>query len=56
MGLSAVNLVLTKLVFRTMLIRNAYSRAEFEEMLAQTAFSHTEISGDGMGFEITMRK
>jgi len=56
MGLSTVNRILTKLAFRTMLIRNAYSRAEFDQMLAQTAFSHTEISGDGMGFEITMRK
>lgn len=56
MGLSAVNRILTKLAFRTMLIRNAYSRPEFEQMLAQTAFSHVEISGDGMGFEITMKK
>lgn len=56
MGLSVVNRVITKLVFRTMLIRNAYSRTEFEQMLAQTAFSHTEIFADGMGFEITMRK
>ena len=56
MGLSAVNRVLTKVVFRTFLIRSAYSRAEFEQMLAQTAFSHVEISGDGLGFEITMTK
>lgn len=56
MGLSTVNRVLTKVVFRTVLIRNAYSRAEFEQMLAQTAFSHVEISGDGMGFEIAMTK
>lgn len=56
MGLSAVNKVVTKLVFRTFLIRSAYSRAEFEHMLAQTAFSHVEISGDGFGFEITMTK
>jgi ubiquinone/menaquinone biosynthesis C-methylase UbiE len=56
MGLSTVNRVLTKLAFKTMLIRSAYSRAEFEQMLAQTAFSKTEISGDGFGFEITMTK
>lgn len=56
MGLSTVNRVITKLVFRTMLIRNAYSRGEFEQMLAQTAFSRVEISADGMGFEITMTK
>ncbi|HEY2466360.1 MAG TPA: class I SAM-dependent methyltransferase [Terracidiphilus sp.] len=56
MGLSTVNRVLTKLAFRTMLIRNAYSRTEFEQMLGQTAFSHVEIAGDGFGFEITMKK
>lgn len=56
MGLSAVNRILTKVVFRTFLIRSAYSRAEFEQMLAQTAFSRVEISGDGLGFEITMTK
>ena len=56
MGLSTVNRVLTKLAFRTMLIRNAYSRAEFEQMLSQTAFSHVDISGDGLGFEISMTK
>lgn len=56
MGLSTLNRLVTKLVFRTMLIRSAYSRTEFEHMLAQTAFSHVEISGDGIGFEIMMRK
>ena len=56
MGLSTVNRLLTKVVFRTFLIRNAYSRVEFEQMLAQTAFSRVEIYGDGMGFEITMTK
>jgi hypothetical protein len=56
MGLSTVNRLLTKLVFRTTLIRNAYSRSEFEQMLAQTAFSRTQIAGEGLGFEITMTK
>ena len=56
MGLSPVNRLLTKVVFRTFLIRTAYSRAEFEAMLNQTAFSRVEISGDGLGFEITMTK
>ena len=56
MGLSTVNRVLTRLAFKTMLIRSAYSRAEFEQMFAQTDFSHVEIAGDGFGFEITMTK
>jgi hypothetical protein len=44
------------MAFRTMLIRNTYTRAEFEQMFAQTKFAEVQITGDGMGFEITMRK
>ena len=56
MGLTTVNRILTKLTFKTFLIRSAYTRVEFEQMLAQTAFRKTEIASDGMGFEITMTK
>jgi ubiquinone/menaquinone biosynthesis C-methylase UbiE len=56
MGLSTVNRFLTKMAFKTVLIRSAYTRAEFEHMLAQTNFSRVDIAEDGMGFEITMRK
>jgi ubiquinone/menaquinone biosynthesis C-methylase UbiE len=56
MGLTTLNRLLTKMVFRTMLIRSAYTRAEFEQMLAQTEFAQVEIDEQGMGFEITMRK
>ena len=56
LGLSAVNRFLTKMAFKTMLIRSAYRRAEFEQMLAQTKFAGTKISEDGIGFEIRMTK
>jgi ubiquinone/menaquinone biosynthesis C-methylase UbiE len=56
MGLTAVNRFLTKVAFKTMLIRSAYTRAEFEQMLARTHFAHTKISEDGIGFEIRMTK
>ena len=56
MGLTTVNRFLTKMAFRTMLIRSAYTRAEFEQMLSQTEFAQVEIDEQGMGFEITMRK
>ena len=32
MGLSMVNRIMTKLAFKTMLIKSAYTRAEFEQM------------------------
>jgi len=56
MGLTTVNRLLTKMAFRTMLIRSAYTRAEFEQMLAETEFAQADIVEEGMGFESTMRK
>ena len=56
MGLTTVNRLLTKMAFRTMLIRSAYTRAEFEQMLAETEFAQADIVEEGMGFEISMRK
>jgi len=56
MELSPVNRFLTKMAFKTMLIRSAYTRTEFEQMFAQTKFANVDIVGDGMGFEITMTK
>jgi ubiquinone/menaquinone biosynthesis C-methylase UbiE len=56
MGLSPVNRVLTRLTFRFMLLKSAYAREHIEQMLAQTAFSRTEIVISGIGFEIRMTK
>ena len=56
MGLSTINRVLTKLAFRTMLLKSAYTREQFQQMLAQTEFSNVEIAEDGIGFEIWMTK
>lgn len=56
MGLSVVNRLITKAIFRKMLIPSAYTREEFEQMLAQTQFRNVEIEGDGIGFEIWMTK
>jgi ubiquinone/menaquinone biosynthesis C-methylase UbiE len=56
MGLSTVNRVLTKLAFRTMLLKSAYTREQFQQMLSQTEFGSVEIVEDGIGFEIRMTK
>ena len=37
MGLSAVNRLLTKLTFRTMLLKSAYTKEQFQYMLSQSA-------------------
>lgn len=56
MGLPWHNRILTKLAFRTMLLRRAYTRPQFEAMLAQADFAGVEIAESGLGFEITMMK
>lgn len=54
MGLDAVNRVFTKLTFWFFLIRTAYTRQQFEHMLAQANFSSVNIREEGIGFEISM--
>ncbi len=39
-----------------MLVRSAYTRGEFEQMLAQAGFSKVNLVEEGIGFEITMLK
>ena len=56
MGLSGMNRIVTKLVFRTFLLRSAYTREQFKSMLAQTEFRHVEIAESGIGLEISMTK
>jgi ubiquinone/menaquinone biosynthesis C-methylase UbiE len=56
MGLSTVNRILTRLVFKTMLLKRAYSREQFQEMLWEVNFSNVEINEDAMGFEIWLTK
>jgi ubiquinone/menaquinone biosynthesis C-methylase UbiE len=56
MGATGVNRILTKLVFRTFLLRSAYTREQFEAMLAQASFSGFEIAENGIGLEISLTK
>jgi ubiquinone/menaquinone biosynthesis C-methylase UbiE len=56
MGLSAVNRLLTKLAFRTMLLKSAYTKEQFEYMLSQAGFRSVDIQADDIGFEISMTK
>jgi hypothetical protein len=39
-----------------MLLKRAYTKAEFEEMIAETGFREVEILEDLMGFEIVLTK
>jgi ubiquinone/menaquinone biosynthesis C-methylase UbiE len=56
MGLSWINRFLTRGAFKVMLIKSAYTREEFQHMLAQTRFSKVEIEEGEIGLEISMTK
>lgn len=45
-----------KLSFKTFLRKGAYTREEFVNLIAETAFSHHEIKKDGIGFQVWMYK
>lgn len=56
MQLGVVNGVLTKLTFRCMLLKRAYTKSEFEEMVSETEFHGIEIREDLIGMEILLSK
>lgn len=56
MGLNRVNKVVTKLIFRLSLVKNAYTREQFQQMLAQANFRSVDIQETDIGFEIWMTK
>lgn len=56
MGLGAVNTILTKLTFRFMLLKRAYTRSEFEGFLSQTKFGPVEIREELTGLELLLHR
>jgi ubiquinone/menaquinone biosynthesis C-methylase UbiE len=56
MHLTWFNGIMTKLAFRTFLLKRAYTREHFFEMLRQTKFVGVEITESFVGLEISMTK
>jgi ubiquinone/menaquinone biosynthesis C-methylase UbiE len=56
MNLTTVNRFLTKLAFRHFLLRRAYTKPQFEQILAPATFSRTEVVESGVGLEVSMTK
>lgn len=56
MNLGIVNGILTKLAFRFVLLKRAYTKSEFERMISGTRFHDTEIQENLMGFEILLSR
>lgn len=56
MGLGAVNRAITKFTFRFMLLKRAYTRKQFEDMLSQTKFGSIDIHEEPMGLELSLQR
>jgi ubiquinone/menaquinone biosynthesis C-methylase UbiE len=56
MSVGAVNGIITKLTFRFMLLKRAYTRRQFEELISKTKFHHAEIQENLIGLEILLSK
>ena len=56
MHLSKVNATLTRLAFRTMLLKRAYTVEAMHKMMSQSRFGKGEILQDGIGFELRLTK
>jgi ubiquinone/menaquinone biosynthesis C-methylase UbiE len=56
MNSSRFNRFMNKLIFRHFLLKTAYTRAQFEFMLAQAGCTRYEIDEQELGFEISMTK
>jgi hypothetical protein len=56
MHLGAVNRMITKLTFRFVLLKRAYTKSEFEQFASQTKFASVGIEEGPIGLEIMLHK
>ncbi len=56
MGLGRVNRFVTRLIFRHMLLKHAYSKADFERFVVATKFSHCELREEAIGLQVWLAK
>ena len=56
MNLAAVNRVITQLTFRFMLLKRAYTKSEFVDMISRTKFAAVDIAETQTGLEILLTK
>jgi ubiquinone/menaquinone biosynthesis C-methylase UbiE len=56
MDLSLLSSFMTKIIFRLVLLRRAYTKEQFEKFVAQTEFREAEIRQDLIGLEIWLQK
>jgi len=56
MGLNLLNTAITKLIFRFVLLKRAYTKSEFKQFIYQTNFRELDIEEYPIGLEIRLEK
>jgi hypothetical protein len=56
MGLSSVNALITKWIFKFTLIKRAYTKKQFEELVAKSKFSKSKVQENQIGLEVWLEK
>jgi ubiquinone/menaquinone biosynthesis C-methylase UbiE len=56
LGLGRIDRLVTKLIFRHLLIKRAYSPAQFQSMAAASRFGSCTIQESSIGLEVSLRK
>jgi len=56
MGLSSINRLMTQATFKYFLLKNAYTGAQIQQMVAQTPFARCDIREDSIGMQIWLEK
>ncbi len=56
MHVGRINALITRLIFRFMLLKRAWTRDQFEQMLAQTKFGPADIREELIGLELWLPK
>jgi ubiquinone/menaquinone biosynthesis C-methylase UbiE len=56
MGLGRINSLLTKWIFKHMLLKRAYSEERFRSMASETPFKACEVRADPIGLEVALAK
>jgi ubiquinone/menaquinone biosynthesis C-methylase UbiE len=56
LNLSWINSFMTKVTFKYMLLKSAYSEMQIHDFAAKSSFRRCEIVDDGIGFDIWMEK
>jgi ubiquinone/menaquinone biosynthesis C-methylase UbiE len=56
MGLAPRDALMTRLIFKYMLLQTAYSQDQFRQMVSQTSFQVCDIHPDGVGLAVCLSK